>query len=77
MVKNNFVPRSPEQERLYEELKKFISSNPQTVVVTLQNKYSNKLIQTTIHQLGYKTKTKKFKDTTNPKAIKAFTIYKY
>lgn len=76
MVKNNFVPKSIEQARLYEELKTFIFSDSTTIVVTLKNQYSNKLIQTTLHQLGYKTKTRKFKDPITKK-IKPFTIYKY
>lgn len=77
MVKNNFVPKGPKQTRLYEELQPFILNSPDSVIVTLKDMYSNKLIQSTIHKLGYKTQSKKFKDTKNPKTIKAFKIYKY
>lgn len=76
MARKIFVPKSPEQTRLYEELQQFISTNPDFAVIKLKNKYSNKLIQTTIHELGYKTRTKKFKDPSTPEAI-TFKVYKY
>lgn len=76
MARKIFVPKSPEQMRLYEELQQFISAAPDSTVITLRNKYSNKLIQTTIHELGYKTQTKKFKDPSTPEAI-TFKVYKY